>query len=56
MRAPVLGGAGAVCKETTRDLAESSDFQEIVVADWDLETAAKLVESIRDPRLRTPVL
>ena len=30
MRALVLGGAGAVCKETTRDLAEYSQYDEIV--------------------------
>ena len=32
MRVLVLGGAGAVCNETTRDLAHYSDFNEIVVA------------------------
>ena len=30
MRALVLGGAGAVCEETTRDLAKYSKFDEIV--------------------------
>ena len=52
MRALVLGGAGAVCKETTRDLAEYSDFEEIVVADYNVEAAERLVEEIGDPRLR----
>jgi len=47
----VLGGAGAVCKETTRDLAEYSDFEEIVVADYNVEAAERLVEEIGDPRL-----
>jgi len=51
MRALVLGGAGAVCKETTRDLAEYSDFEEIVVADYNVEAAERLVEEIGDPRL-----
>lgn len=51
MRALVLGGAGAVCKETTRDLAQFSDFEEIVVADYNHEAASKLVESISDQRL-----
>ena len=41
MRALVLGGAGAVCKETTRDLAQYSDFEEIVVADYNMEAATK---------------
>lgn len=52
MRALVLGGAGAVCKETTRDLAEYSDFDEIVVADYNLEAVTALVNEIGDPRLK----
>ncbi|RME80617.1 MAG: hypothetical protein D6775_15730 [Caldilineae bacterium] len=52
MRALVLGGAGAVCRETTRDLAQYSDFQEIVVADYNVPAAHALVEEIGDPRLR----
>ena len=52
MRALVLGGAGAVCKETTRDLAEFSDFDEIVVADFNLPAVMALVEAIGDPRLK----
>jgi lysine 6-dehydrogenase len=52
MRALVPGGVGAVCKETTRDLAKYSDFEEIVVADHNLEAAQALVKEIGDPRLR----
>jgi lysine 6-dehydrogenase len=57
MRALVLGGAGAVCKETTRDLAEysdfeHSDFEQIVVADYNVTAAQALVEEIDDPRLQ----
>ena len=52
MKALVLGGAGAVCKETTRDLAQYSKFKEIVIADFNLEAATKLVASINDPRLK----
>ncbi len=52
MRALVLGGAGSVCKETTRDLAQYSDFDEIVVADYNLAAAQALIEAIGDPRLR----
>ena len=33
MKALVLGGAGAVCSETTRDLAETSSYEEIMVAE-----------------------
>jgi saccharopine dehydrogenase-like NADP-dependent oxidoreductase len=52
MRALVLGGAGAVCKETTRDLAQYSDFDEIVVADYNVAAAQALVEGLSDPRLK----
>ncbi|KPL05952.1 hypothetical protein AMJ86_10295 [bacterium SM23_57] len=52
MKTLVLGGAGAVCGETTRDLAKTSDFDEIVVAEYNLEAANQLIESIGDPRLR----
>jgi lysine 6-dehydrogenase len=52
MRALVLGGAGAVCKETTRDLAQYSDFEEIVVADYNVAAAQALVEELGDPRLK----
>lgn len=52
MRALVLGGAGAVCKETTRDLAEYSNFDEIVVADHNLAAVNQLLASIGDPRLK----
>ena len=51
MRVLVLGGAGAVCSETTRDLAEYSDFKEIVVADYNLEATKALIEEIGDERL-----
>ncbi|MBE9472786.1 MAG: saccharopine dehydrogenase NADP-binding domain-containing protein, partial [Chloroflexi bacterium] len=52
MRALVLGGAGAVCKETTRDLAQYSDFEEITVADYNVAAAQALVEEIGNPRLQ----
>lgn len=54
MRVLVLGGAGAVCSETTRDLAAYSNFEEIVVADYNFESAKALVEEIGDERL-TPI-
>src|SRR3990170_7374133 len=52
MRALVLGGAGAVCQETTLDLAKYSDFEEIVVADYDVEAAPKLADAHRQARLK----
>ncbi len=51
MRALVLGGAGAVCKETTRDLARYSKFDEIVVADGNDQATKALVAEIADSRL-----
>jgi len=51
MRALVLGGAGAVCKETTRDLARYSQFDEIVVADANPGAVDRLIAEIGDPRL-----
>jgi len=52
MKVLVLGGAGAVCNETTRDLVKFSDFLEIVVAEYNLDAANDLVEELNDPRLR----
>jgi len=52
MKALVLGGAGAVCSETTRDLAAYSKFDEIVVAEYNLEAAKELIKGIGDPRLK----
>lgn len=51
MRAVVLGGAGAVCKETTRDLAEYSKFEEIIVADGNDRAVEALLTDIGDSRL-----
>jgi len=53
MRVLVLGGAGAVCSETTRDLAHFTKFGEIIVADYNLAAADALVKSLGDPRLKT---
>lgn len=53
MKTLVLGGAGAVCSETTRDLAQFSKFDEIVVADYNLEAADALISDIGDPRMKT---
>lgn len=52
MRVLALGGAGAVCQEATRDLALFSDFEEIVIADQDVQAAERLVAEIGDRRLR----
>jgi len=52
MRALVLGGAGAVCKETTRDLAAHSTFDEIVVADGNVPAVESLIAETGDDRLK----
>jgi lysine 6-dehydrogenase len=52
MKVLVLGGAGAVCQHTTRDLAQTSNFDDIIVADYNLDAAQALVTEIGDARLR----
>lgn len=52
MKALVLGGAGAVCKETVHDLAQYSDFETVTVADYNLEAAERLVDSLDDARFK----
>jgi len=51
MKVLSLGGAGAVCQHATRDLAAFSDFEQIVVGDYNLAAAQALVAEIGDPRL-----
>ncbi|MGD1996571.1 MAG: saccharopine dehydrogenase NADP-binding domain-containing protein [Anaerolineae bacterium] len=51
MRILSLGGAGAVCQHATRDLAEFSDFEQIVIGDYDVAAAEELADEIRDPRV-----
>ena len=52
MRVLSLGGAGAVCQYATRDLAEFSDFDQIVIGDYNVAAAEKLAVEIGDPRLQ----
>ena len=52
MNVLALGGAGAVCQYATRDLAEFSGFDEIVVGDYNLPAAERLVADIGDPRVK----
>jgi lysine 6-dehydrogenase len=47
-----LGGAGAVCQHATRDLAEFSDFDQIVIGDYNVAAAEKLAAEIGDPRVQ----
>lgn len=48
----VLGGVGAMANESTRDLVETSDFEEIMVADLNLEKAKGFVRELNDGRLK----
>lgn len=48
----VLGGSGAMTSSCVYDLYQTGDFNEIVVADADEESARKLVEMIDDERVR----
>jgi lysine 6-dehydrogenase len=52
MRVLSLGGAGAVCQHATRDLAEFSDFDQIVIGDCNVAAAEKLAAEIGDPRVQ----
>ena len=52
MRILVLGGAGAVCAHSTRDLAMYSDFSEIVIGEYNVAAAEELVAEIGDSRLK----
>ncbi|NIV30087.1 MAG: saccharopine dehydrogenase, partial [Anaerolineae bacterium] len=52
MRILSLGGAGAVCQHATRDLAEFSDFDQIVIGDYNVAAAEKLAADIGDPRVK----
>ncbi len=47
-----LGGAGAVCQHATRDLAEFSDYDQIVIGDYNIAAADRLAAEIGDPRVR----
>jgi lysine 6-dehydrogenase len=51
MRVLSLGGAGAVCQHATRDLATFSDFDQIVIGDYNLTAAENLAAEIDDPRV-----
>jgi saccharopine dehydrogenase-like NADP-dependent oxidoreductase len=46
-----LGGAGAVCQHSTRDLVKYSDFDEIVIGEYNLVAAEKLADELDDPRV-----
>ena len=52
MKVLSLGGAGAVCQHATRDLAEFSDYDQIVIGDYNVVAAERVAAEIGDPRIR----
>lgn len=46
MRAIILGGCGAMGSEATRDLATTSDFEEITIADVNITHAQRLAAEL----------
>src|ERR1043166_4587886 len=52
MKIIVLGGCGFMGSEVTRDLARTSDFEEIVIAEADLERAQALATELGGDRVR----
>ena len=48
----VLGGVGAMANETTRDLVETSKFDEITIADIDIKKAKAFASQLKDNRLK----
>src|ERR1051326_5609803 len=52
MKIIVLGGCGEMGSEATRDLAATSDFEEIVIADIDLSKAQKFADELGGGRVR----
>jgi saccharopine dehydrogenase (NAD+, L-lysine-forming) len=46
MRAAIIGGCGAMGSETTRDLALTSEFDEITIADLNIERSQELANEL----------
>lgn len=46
----VLGGGGLIGAEVVKDLSETSEFESVAVADYDIKKVSALVESLSDPR------
>jgi saccharopine dehydrogenase-like NADP-dependent oxidoreductase len=52
----VLGGVGAMATETSIDLVQTSDFDEIMIADINLEKIEAFIEKSGDGRLRAAII
>lgn len=51
MKVFCLGGAGRICRESTLDLVQHTDFERITVADYDEKAGREVVEWLNDPRV-----
>jgi len=51
MRILILGGAGAMGSETTKDIVNTSDFSEIVIGDIAVERTKEFISKLNDERL-----
>jgi len=51
MKVFCLGGAGRISREAVHDLAAHSEFEQIVIGDYDLAAALEVLEWLKDPRL-----
>ena len=51
MKILVLGGAGAMGSETTKDLVNTSDFTEIAIGDIDVQKVKNFISKLNDERL-----
>ena len=51
MRVFVLGGAGLMGSEVSRDLLNEPDIREVVIADLDVGRARRLARDLQDPRI-----
>ena len=51
MKVLCLGGAGKICRESTLDLVQFSDFEEITLGEYDKNTGREVVRWLNDPRV-----
>ena len=52
MKVAVIGGAGGMGRTTVRDISESSEVKEILVADFREAEAKEFAASFKDPRIK----
>lgn len=52
MKVLCLGGAGRISRESVKDLAETSNFEEITIGDFSEEAGQEVAKWINDPRVK----